>query len=130
MRGKASCRYAALDCNENGDTLDKINFDPKSLERACTDEREMKKQRADIAAKLRRRMKAMEAAPNLAALRQDDPGGKWHPLSADRAGYWAAWVSPNKRLIIRPEGATDPAEVTVVTVVAVGEDYHSGKGRG
>lgn len=101
-----------------------MDYDNASLERLCTDEREMKKRRADIAQKLKLRIKALEAAPNVGALTSGDPLGKWHRLSADRAGTWAGWVSKNHRIIIRPEGDGPDVEAVTVTVLEAGEDYH------
>lgn len=102
----------------------RVEYDDKSLERLCTDETEMKRRRSDIARKLPLRIKALEAAPNVGALRECDPLGKWHPLNADRAGTWAGWVSPNHRIIVRPEGDEPGVDSDTVTVLQAGEDYH------
>lgn len=96
----------------------------KSLERLCTDEKEMKRRRADIARKLPLRIKALENAPTLGALRDADPLGRWHPLTGDRSGTWAGSVSPNHRIIIRPEGEGPDVTAVTVTVLDAGEDYH------
>ncbi|MPV36293.1 plasmid maintenance system killer protein [Georgenia subflava] len=101
-----------------------VRYDDKSLERLCTDEREMKRKRADIARKLPLRIKALEAAPNVGALRQFDPLGNWHPLTGNRVGTWAGSVSRNHRIIIRPEGGNPGVESVTVTVLEAGEDYH------
>lgn len=45
--------------------------------------------------------------------------GKWHGLSANRAGQWAASLTGNWRLVVEPDGEGEPG-VLVVTV----EDYH------
>ena len=102
----------------------RVQYADRSLERLCTDEREMKKRRADIARKLPLRIKALEAAPNLGALPGSDPQGNWHPLTSDRAGTWAGSVSPNHRIIIRPEGDGPDVEAVTVTVLEAGKDYH------
>jgi len=101
-----------------------VAYEDKSLERLCTDEKEMKKKRADIAAKLPLRVKALEAAPSVGALPEQDPLGYWHPLTGDRAGTWAGSVSRNHRIIIRPEGDEPGASSVTVTVIDVGVDYH------
>ena len=99
-------------------------YDNESLERLCTDEKEMKKKRADIAGKLPLRIKALEAAPNVGALPDQDPGGHWHQLTGDRAGTWSGRVSRNHRIIVRPEGDEPGPDSVTVTVIAAGVDYH------
>lgn len=84
----------------------------------------MKKKRADIAAKLQLRIKALEAAPNVGALRDSDPLGHWQPLTGDRVGTWAGSVSRNHRTIIRPGGHGPDVDAVTVTVLEAGEDYH------
>ena len=101
-----------------------MQYVDKTLERLCTDEREMKRRRADIWRKLQLRIKALEAAPTLGALPASDPLGRWHPLTVDRPGTWAGWVSPNHRIIIRPEGDGPDVDAITVTVLDEGEDYH------
>jgi proteic killer suppression protein len=96
----------------------------KSLEKLCTDEKEMKRKRADIADKLPLRINALRQADNVEHLVTLDPLGWWHQLTGDRAGLWAGRVSKNHRILIRPEGETPGATSVTVTVVAGGEDYH------
>ena len=100
-----------------------VGYENKSLEKLCTDEKQMRRQRGDIAEKLRKRINALRAVPTLGDLPSADPLGRWHRLSANWAGCWAAWVSRNDRLVVRPDGDcidTDATAVTVVTIV----DYH------
>lgn len=79
---------------------------------------------------LKRRIRSLEVADSLLDLR-GVPGG-FHPLGADRAGEWAASLSPNWRLVFEPaddppptlpDGGVDLARVTHVRVLRV-EDYH------
>lgn len=98
-------------------------YGDKSLERLCTDEREMKKKRADIAPKLPLRIKALEAAPTVADLPAHDPLGDWHELTGDRPGTWSGRLSRNWRIIIRPEGEGPGSDAVTVTVVEI-VDYH------
>lgn len=103
-----------------------VQYEDRSLEQLCTDEKEMRRRRADIADKLRLRIAAVNRATTIADLVTLDPGGKWHPLTANLAGTWAGRLSRNWRLIIRPEGdviAIDAVEVTVTDIA----DYHSGR---
>lgn len=100
-----------------------VLYSDGSLERLCTDEREMKKRRSDIAKKLPLRIKALEAAETVGDLATIDPLGDWHQLTADRSGTWAGKVSANHRLIIRPEGDGLTIECVTITVLEI-IDYH------
>ena len=100
-----------------------VLYQDKKLAKLCTDEREMRKKRGDIADKLRRRIKALETAESVGELSTHDPLGKWHQLSADLAGLWAGKLSGNYRLLIRPEGTAEPWDATSVTVIDI-DDYH------
>lgn len=100
-----------------------IRYEDKKLEKLCTDEREMRRKRSDIADKLRLRIKALEAAPTVGDLQSYDPLGRWHPLSADLAGLWAGKLSANHRLLVRPDNPDDPLPSVIVTVIDI-DDYH------
>lgn len=113
----------ALDCNEIGDIHLEVQYEHKKLKKLCTDEREMKKKRSDIAGKLRLRIKALETAKSVRELSTHDPLGEWHQLSADRDGQWAGKLSGNYRLVIRPHDATEPWNSVTVTVIEI-DDYH------
>lgn len=100
-----------------------VRYEDRSLQKLCTDEKRMRRERSDIAPKLRLRIAALKTATTLADLVPLDPSGKWHPLTADRTGTWAGTLSRNWRLVIRPEGdgfVADAVEVTVIEIV----DYH------
>lgn len=115
-------RRRALKCNEIGDIME-VRYENHRLEKLCTDERQMQRERADIAPRLRLRIAALRTATSVADLATLDRGGKWHPLTADRAGTWAGSLSRNWRLVVRPEGdglVVDAVEVTVTEIV----DYH------
>lgn len=113
----------ALDCNEVGDTLLEVRYEDKKLEKLCTDEREMRKERSDIADRLRLRIKALETAHAVGELAAHDPLGKWHPLSANLSGLWAGKLRANYRLLVRPDGSADPLCAVTVTVIDI-DDYH------
>lgn len=93
------------------------------LEKLCTDETEMRTRRPDVASKLKRRIKALEASNSVGDLQRDDPLGRWHAPKSDRAGLWAAKLTKNYRLIIRPETDGEATQAVAVTVVEV-TDYH------
>lgn len=83
----------------------------------------MRRKRADIADKLRLRVKALETAGAVGELPAHDPLGKWHQLGANLGGLWSGKLSDNYRLLIRPEGAAEPWDAVIVTVTAI-DDYH------
>ncbi|MDE1674979.1 type II toxin-antitoxin system RelE/ParE family toxin [Nocardia gipuzkoensis] len=98
-------------------------YDDKKLEQLCTNEREMRRKRGDIADKLRLRIKALETAKTVGELPTHDPLGRWHALSADLDGLWAGKLSANYRLLVRPEGEGEPFSAVTVTVIDI-DDYH------
>lgn len=114
---------SALECNEIGDTPLDVRYEGQKLEKLCTDEREMRKKRADIADKLRLRVKALQTAETVGELTTHDPLGNWHQLGADLAGLWAGKLSANYRLLVRPDDAEDPRSAVTVTVIDI-DDYH------
>ena len=95
----------------------------RALERLCTDEKEMAKKRADVAEKLKLRVNAIREAKNFGDLQRIDPLGKWHELKANLAGTWAGRLSPNWRLLVRPEGDGPPEERSEATILDL-DDYH------
>lgn len=113
----------ALDCNEIGDTQLELRYKDRRLEKLCTDEREMRKKRADIAGKLQRRIKALETAATVGELSTHDPSGKWHQLTSNLDGLWAGRLSDNYRLLIQPDDPADPRSAVTVTVIEIC-DYH------
>lgn len=113
---------SALLCNEIGDTLE-VRYEDKKLEKLCTDEREMRRKRGDIADKLRRRIKALETAETVGELLTHDPLGKWHPLGANLDGLWAGKLSANYRLLVRPEHSADPLCAVTVVVTEISNHY-------
>jgi proteic killer suppression protein len=117
------CRCSAVECNEIGDTQLKLRFEDRKLEKLCTDEREMRKQRADIARKLSLRIKALETAATVGDLSTDDPLGYWHQLTGNLDGMWAGKLSDNYRLLIEPDDPEDPRRAVTVTVIDIC-DYH------
>lgn len=112
-----------VDCNEIGDTQLEVRYADKKLQKLCTNEREMRRKRADIADKLRLRIKALETAESVGELPTHDPLGEWHQLGADLDGLWAGKLSRNYRLKVRPEDAAEPWHAVKVTVIDI-DDYH------
>ncbi|KIA73362.1 plasmid maintenance system killer protein [Arthrobacter sp. MWB30] len=100
-----------------------VLFDDAKFEKLCTDEREMRKKREDVAGKLKLRMNALRTAVSVGELPTHDPLGKWHSLTGDLEGLWAGKLSANFRLLMRPENAEDPKAAVTVTVIKI-DDYH------
>lgn len=100
-----------------------VRYKDKKIEKLCTDEREMRRRRADIADKLKLRIKALETAESVDDLRTHDPLGWWHQLGANLDGLWAGKLSANNRLLIRPANAAEPWNAVTVTVIDI-DDYH------
>jgi len=92
-----------------------VVYASNKLEKLCTSDREMRRQRADIAGKLKLRLKALEAASSVEELPEQDPLGRWHPYKGDRVGEWSGDVSRNWRLIVREV----PGEAAAVCVEVV-----------
>ena len=105
-----------------------LTYSSKKLEKICTNEKEMRKQRGDVAKRLRLRINALEAFATLGKVVENDPLGAWHPLHGDREGQWAGKLSANYRLIIIPQsgGSIEIVEVLQATDAKVQdiEDYH------
>ena len=106
----------------------KLTYNNKKLEKICTNDKEMRKQRGNIAKPLRRRINALEAFATLQEVVENDPLGKLHPLHENREGQWAGKLSANYRLIIVPQmdGSVEIEEVFQATSARVQdiEDYH------
>lgn len=83
----------------------------------------MRRKRADVADKLRLRIKALETAKSVGELAVHDPLGKWHQLGANLDGLWSGKLSANYRLLVRPDGAEEPWDAVTVTVIDI-DDYH------
>ena len=107
-----------------------VFYKTKSLEKLCTDEKEMRKRRGDIEKKLRLRINALEVHATLGEVVVNDPLGDWHPLRENRSGQWAGKVSRNERLIVvpLPNGEIRVESILETTDVEVQgiEDYHEG----
>lgn len=114
----------ALDCNEIGDTRLEVLYEDKKLEKLCTNEREMRKKRADVADRLRLRINALKTAETVGELSSHDPLGGWHPLSANLDGLWAGKLSANHRLLVRPDDSEEPRDAMTVTVIEISNHYN------
>lgn len=100
-----------------------VRYEDKKLKKLCTDEREMRRRRADIADKLPLRIKALETAKTVGELPTHDPLGRWHQLGADLDGLWSGKLSDNYRLLVRPDDCAESSSAVTVTVIDI-DDYH------
>ncbi|GAA4261253.1 hypothetical protein GCM10022294_09040 [Dietzia aurantiaca] len=93
-----------------------VAYSTNKLRKTCASSRLLKKEFNEAVGKAVERrltqLRAVECMEDLTYLT-----GRWHPLSADRAGEWAASLTPNWRIIVVPRG-DDEAEVVRI------EDYH------
>ena len=89
------------------------SFKHKDLKRLF-EEDDRSKLAADMVAKIRLILSALEAAGAIDDLKQ--PSFRLHPLKGDLKGYWAVTVRANWRIIFRFEG-DKASEVDLV-------DYH------
>lgn len=108
-----------------------IAWRDRKLERTCSSDQAGRRAFGNERwRKLKSRIALLEQAECLADLQMAP--GKWHPLSADRAGQWSASLDGNYRLIIEPiddplplfaDGGLDPTRAAHVKIVEV-LDYH------
>lgn len=108
-----------------------ISWADSKLEKACATERTAKRAFGPARwAKLRMRVAVLEQAESFAALAHAP--GRWHPLSADRGGQWAASLDGSFRLIVKPndnplpllaDGGLDTARARRALIVEV-VNYH------
>lgn len=95
-----------------------LEYSSRSLEKACTNERVMKKTyNVQIAKTLKLRIAEMRRALEPRDLLNGT--GRWEELEGDRSGQWSARLSGNYRLIMQP---VDRQIVTVLVIEVI--DYH------
>lgn len=107
-----------------------LEFDDAKLQKCCqTDKQMVRAYGPKSAKKLQARLNALRSLEVVADLW--DLPGRWHVLTADRAGHFAADLDHPYRLIVRPtppvprmpDDSIDWTRVRAVTVVEV-FDYH------
>jgi proteic killer suppression protein len=113
------------------EALIRVDWADRKLRKAQASDRAGRRLLGDVRwSALKRRIRTLEAADTMADLH--GLPGNFHPLGADRAGEWAANLSPNWRLVFEPaeeplptleNGGLDLAQVRSVRVLRV-EDYH------
>lgn len=84
----------------------------------------------DVASRLRSRLDDLRAAQTMAVC--PTLPGKFHPLTKDRKGQFAVWLTKGVRLVFEPaaeplprleDGSVELGKVTTVRVVYIG-NYH------
>lgn len=108
-----------------------ILFASPDLERQCNDDRlARRKLGADVARNLRSRLDDLAAAQSMAHC--PTLPGKFHPLTKDRKGQFAVWLTKAVRLVFEPviqplprlpDGSVDLGKVATIKVVYIG-NYH------
>lgn len=107
-----------------------ISYSTERLKKEFNNERELKRERGQLADKIKIRQTQMEAATTLEQLRNQP--GHFHELTGDYAGHLACSLSGNYRLIFTvannpvPKTATDGLDWSKVTHVCIQGvvDYH------
>jgi toxin HigB-1 len=112
-------------------TAIEISWSSGKLEKACSDDRQGRKQwGADNWKLLKRRLTSLLSAPTLRHM--DGTPGRCHPLHADRSGEFALSLWGSYRLIFEPannplpklgDGGLDLTRVTKIVIKEV-VDYH------
>lgn len=106
----------------------KIEFEGKKLAKSCADEKaRLATFGRDRAKKLGLRLSAIQAADNLESLRNTP--GRFHELTGDRMGSFAASLDEPYRLVFRPvlaPGVVSGSDWSHITHVLITEivDYH------
>lgn len=108
-----------------------ISWSDRKLERSCSDDKAgIRRWGADQWAILRRRLATLRAAPTMREL--VGAPGRFHPLSANRAGQFALYLWGQFRLVFVPDhdpipttedGGIDQARVTRISITEI-VDYH------
>lgn len=110
----------------------KISYQYKKLEKTTADFKAISKHYGTMAKKVNQRIKEMEASTTLEVLGKIH-AARCHELKGDWKGYLAVDVSGNHRIVFKPDhdpppkkddGGLDWSQVTAITIVAIGEDYH------
>lgn len=109
----------------------KILLDTKKLQKTFNSEKELvKTYGAILSEKIKKRMKVLESAANLAEVPVRKPD-RMHQLKGNRKGQFAVDIFQPYRLIFKPEdelnllpdGGIDTKRVTGIIILGV-EDYH------
>ena len=109
-----------------------INFKTNKLEKIFNSEKNLVRVYGSMnAAKIKRRMDFLKAAPSLEDVPQAPPFRR-HPLHQNREGQFAVDLKHPHRLVLEPNheplpvkanGDLDLTQVTAITILGV-EDYH------
>ncbi len=109
-----------------------IRYHTRKLEKSVESFSAIKKDYGQRANKVKQRLEDLVSAANLEGMRSI-PAANCHELKADRAGEIAVDISPNHRIIFKPDhnpfplkedGGLEWKEVTSIVITAIGEDYH------
>ena len=108
-----------------------VKYNTNKLKKQFSNASEIKKAFGTRAKLVSQRKDEFDASPNLAVL-IELPAAGCHPLTGDRLGQWAVWISGNFRIIfeiaddplpMRTDTEIDHEKVKTIRIIEVG-DYH------
>ncbi|PSR51885.1 killer suppression protein HigA [Adhaeribacter arboris] len=109
-----------------------ISYKNNKLSKTVTSPKDILKNYGTRAKLVNQRIEELKAASTLEVMRTL-PRANCHELSGNRKGEFAVDISANHRIIFEPnhnpvpqkeDGGINWAEITDITILAIGEDYH------
>lgn len=110
----------------------KIKYKTNRLARSVDSPRSIQRNYGTRAKMVNQRLRELEAAPTLEAMRFI-PAANCHELTGNRRNEFAVDVSANHRIIFKPDhkpmptredGGIDWCKITCIMINEIGEDYH------
>jgi proteic killer suppression protein len=110
----------------------KLNYKTKKLEKSVASLTAIAKNYGTRAKLVNQRKNELLAAPTLETMRSI-PAAHCHELTGDLKGKLSISISGNHRIVFEPtqkpapakeDGGLDWAQVTEITIIEIGEDYH------
>jgi len=109
-----------------------IRYQTRRMENSVASPSAIRKNYGDRAKKLSQRLDDLASVVNLEAIRSFS-SARCHELTGTRQGELAIDLTPNHRIIFKPDhdpvprkedGGLDWIMITRIVIVAIGEDYH------
>lgn len=110
----------------------RIGYKRNKLAKTVASPKDILKNYGTRAKLVKQRLDELAAAPTLEIMRTL-PKANCHGLSGDRKGEFAVDISANHRIIfepdhdpvpLKPNGEIDWTQITNITILDIGEDYH------
>ncbi len=108
-----------------------IEFDNTKLEKSISPKNIVTTYGYERSKTIKKRFAELKAAQNLAEMFHFS--GNFHPLSGNQLGKFALHISPNFRILLRPnhqppilkpDGGLELAQIHRVLILDIGVDYH------